>query len=114
MLRSIICASVGLPTSLNNKLLIYIKYCNLQSTCPPTQINNNATPSDLSDDSIIFSTIANLVGEDSFQYTICDESGNCQTENVSVTITSLSVVNVFEDTPHQTLSEYNFFEGNLP
>ena len=31
------------------------------------QINNNATPSDLSDDSIIFSTIANLVGEDSFQ-----------------------------------------------
>ena len=77
------------------------------------QINNNATPSDLSDDSIIFSTIANLVGEDSFQYTICDESGNCQTENVSVTITSLSVVNVFEDTPHQTLSEYNLFEGNL-
>ena len=75
--------------------------------------NDNGTSNDPSDDSLIFKATPNLVGEDGFQYTICDNSENCKTESVSITITSSSVVNVFSDTPHQTLSAYNFFEGDL-
>ncbi|MCA0131215.1 Ig-like domain-containing protein [Winogradskyella alexanderae] len=76
-------------------------------------INNNDTPNDISDDSLFFVATPNIIGEDSFQYTVCDNFNSCKTATVSITITSLSVVNVFEDTPHQTLSEYNFFEGDL-
>ncbi len=77
-------------------------------------ILNGNTPNNPSDDSVMFSANTNEIGEDTFQYTICDNSGNCKTENVTITITSASVVNVFEgDTPFQTLSEFNFFEGEL-
>jgi len=76
-------------------------------------INDNNTPNDLSDDSVIFKANPNIVGEDVFQYTICDSSNNCKTEDVTINILSLSVVSAFEDTPHQTLSAYNFFEGEL-
>ncbi|WP_411894035.1 Ig-like domain-containing protein [Winogradskyella sp. A2] len=75
--------------------------------------NDNGTSNDPSDDSLIFKATPNLVGEDAFQYTICDNSENCKTESVSITITSSSVVNVFSGTPHQTLSAYNFFESDL-
>lgn len=78
------------------------------------QINNNGTLSNPSDDFIIYSASPNLIGNDSFQYTICDNSGNCKTETISITITTLSVVNTFgNDSPHATLSEYNFFDGDL-
>ncbi|WP_369999304.1 Ig-like domain-containing protein [Winogradskyella sp.] len=74
----------------------------------------NNTPNNPSDDSVVYTANPNIVGQDSFQYTICDGSGNCETEDVSITIVSSSIVNVFTDgTPHQTLSEYNFFEGDL-
>ncbi|WP_422106550.1 Ig-like domain-containing protein [Winogradskyella sp.] len=78
------------------------------------QIQDNDTPNNPSDDYVVYSANPNRVGEDAFQYTICDSSNNCYTETISVTITSLSVVNVFEnDTPHETLSAYNFFQGDL-
>ena len=78
------------------------------------QIQNNDTPNNPSDDYVVYSANPNRVGEDAFQYTICDSSNNCYTETISVTIASLSVVNVFEnDTPHETLSAYNFFQGDL-
>jgi uncharacterized repeat protein (TIGR03806 family) len=74
----------------------------------------NNTPNNPSDDSVIYRANPNVIGEDSFQYTICDNIGNCKTENVSVTITSSTVVNLsLETVPYQTLSEYNFFEGDL-
>ncbi|MEM9679739.1 MAG: hypothetical protein AAF901_05400, partial [Bacteroidota bacterium] len=58
---------------------------------------------------------SNVIGEDTFTYTICDSSSsNCKTETVTVTITSLSVVNFdLAAMPYQDLSEYNFFEGEL-
>ncbi len=78
------------------------------------QIQDNNTPNNPSDDFVVYEAHPNLIGEDVFQYTICDGSNSCFTEQVTVTITSLSVVNVFEnDTPHQTLSAYNFFQGDL-
>lgn len=77
-------------------------------------INDNDTPDNVNDDYLVYTADSNTIGEDSIQYTICDTSNNCSTENVSLSITSLSIVNMFEaDTPHETLSSYNFFEGDL-
>lgn len=77
-------------------------------------IDANDTPNNPSDDSVVYIANPNMVGQDSFQYTICNNVGTCETENVSITILSSSVVNIFTgDTPHQTLSEYNFFDGDL-
>ena len=76
--------------------------------------DGNGTPNTINDDSIVYTVNANIVGDDSFEYTICDGSGFCQTETVSLTINSTS--GVFFDLatmPYQTLSEYNFFDGDL-
>ncbi|WP_256259913.1 Ig-like domain-containing protein [Winogradskyella luteola] len=76
--------------------------------------DSNNTPNNPSDDTVIYTVNPNIIGEDAFQYTICDNSGNCKTENVLVTITSSSVVNLnLESVPYQNLSAYNFFEGDL-
>jgi len=72
------------------------------------------SPNDPSDDIIKYSANPNEIGSDSFQYTICNASGNCKTETINVTITSNSTV-VFnlENMPFQTLSEYQLFMGEL-
>ena len=53
----------------------------------------NNTPNNPSDDSITYTTNANTVGEDVFQYTICDNANNCSTGTVNITILTLSTVN---------------------
>jgi uncharacterized repeat protein (TIGR03806 family) len=79
-----------------------------------TLIDPNNTPDNTSDDAILYAAHPNEAGEDSFQYTICDASGNCKTETINVLITSnSSVVFNLENMPFQTLSEYQFFEGAL-
>ena len=77
-------------------------------------VDSNTTPNNPSDDTIQYFASPNEVGTDSFQYTICNASGNCKTETINVIITSNSTV-VFnlESMPYQTLSEYQLFEGNL-
>lgn len=78
------------------------------------QVNDNNSPDNPSDDFVIYSAYPNTIGNDSFQYTVCDNFGSCKTENVTINITSLSVVHAFgENSPHATLSEYNFFSGDL-
>ncbi|WP_296383483.1 hypothetical protein [Winogradskyella sp.] len=77
-------------------------------------IDANSTPNNPSDDTIMYYANPNEIGEDAFQYTICDNSGNCKTENVSITIVSESnIVFDLESMPYQTLSEYNFFQGDI-
>lgn len=77
-------------------------------------VNSNNTPNDVSDDSIHYSSNPNEVGLDSFQYTICTNSGDCVTETINITITSDSnVLFNLESMPFQTLSEYQFFIGDL-
>jgi uncharacterized repeat protein (TIGR03806 family) len=77
-------------------------------------INTNSTPNNPSDDTIVYVTNPNETGEDSFQYTICNASGNCKIETVNISITSnTNVVLNLENMPFQTLSEYQFFEGAL-
>ncbi|WP_299121479.1 hypothetical protein [uncultured Winogradskyella sp.] len=76
--------------------------------------DSNNTPNNPSDDTIQYSANPNQVGSDSFQYTICNTSGNCKTETINITITGNSnVLFNLQNMPYQTLSEYQFFEGNL-
>jgi uncharacterized repeat protein (TIGR03806 family) len=78
------------------------------------EINDNNTPGDISDDSVIYTANPNKTGEDIFQYTICDEVDNCGTGTVTVNIISISDINYDLDAfPFQNLSDYNFFQGNL-
>ena len=75
-------------------------------------INNTSSP--LNTQSIIYTTNPNVVGTEELQYTVCDNNNNCETESISITITTLSEVTMFTgETPFNTLSEYNFFEGDL-
>jgi uncharacterized repeat protein (TIGR03806 family) len=77
-------------------------------------INDNNTPNNPSDDSLLYTTGSNKVGEDTFQYTICNDVNNCGTGTVTVNIISISNINYSLDAlPYQNLSEYNFFQGNL-
>ncbi|NNE31768.1 MAG: hypothetical protein HKN40_05310 [Winogradskyella sp.] len=77
-------------------------------------ISTNNTPNTLTDDSIVFTSYPNLVGEDSFSYTICNASNICKTESITVTITSASNVNFDTvNVPFQNLTDYNFFQGDL-
>jgi uncharacterized repeat protein (TIGR03806 family) len=78
------------------------------------EINDNNTSTNPSDDSLIYTAGSNKIGEDTFQYTVCDEVNNCDTGTVTVNIISISNINYNLDAfPYQTLSEYNFFQGNL-
>lgn len=79
-------------------------------------IDVNNTINDISDDVVLYSPNTNFTGEDTFQYTICESNNtnNCKTETVTATINSQSSVNYnLESFPYNTLSEYNFFQGNL-
>ncbi|WP_299126649.1 hypothetical protein [uncultured Winogradskyella sp.] len=77
-------------------------------------INNGNTPNDISDDSIIYSANANVIGEDSIIYTICNASQTCNTATVTISITSASPILLdLENVPYPSLTDYNFFEGDL-
>ncbi len=49
-------------------------------------INDNGTPNDPSDDSVTYTPNTGFTGTDSFEYTICDNSGNCSTVTVTVVV----------------------------
>ncbi len=74
-----------------------------------------ATPSDPSDDLVLYTPDVSFYGSDSFTYKICDQSGaNCGTATVTITVSGVSPVNYsVASIPYDTLSEYNFFEGDL-
>ncbi|WP_037348884.1 hypothetical protein [Sediminibacter sp. Hel_I_10] len=77
-------------------------------------LDPNNTPNNPSDDSIQYTANPNEVGLDSFEYIICNASGNCKTESVDVTILSGSNVAFnLDNMPYQTLSEYQLFDGVL-
>ena len=77
-------------------------------------IINNGTASVL-DDVVRYTPSATFTGDDTFQYTICDDTGgSCSTGTVTVTVLPFSPV-VFDITqvPYPKLSDYNFFSGAL-
>jgi len=68
-------------------------------------IANNGTPNDPSDDVVIYTANPGFTGTDSFEYTICDTSGNCSMAMVTVIVNPASdldadddgIVDLFED-----------------
>jgi uncharacterized repeat protein (TIGR03806 family) len=116
--------SVTISQNLEIEIFIFSNDSNIPSSgqltlSNPTKgnaliIDVNNTPNNPSDDSIRYISNPNEIGLDSFEYTICNTSGNCKTEIINVTITSNSNVAFnLESMPYQTLSEYQFFTGNL-
>ncbi len=79
-----------------------------------TVLDPNNTPNNPSDDIVLYTPSITYVGEDTFQYTICDNTENCATETVTVNVLEASPVNFdLDNFPYATLSEYNFYEGNM-
>lgn len=78
-------------------------------------LNTNGTPTKVDDDFVIYTPNGNSTGEDSFEYTICDVSGqSCATGRVLINVLPISPVNYdLENMPYSTLSEYNFFEDDM-
>jgi uncharacterized repeat protein (TIGR03806 family) len=77
-------------------------------------LDPNNTPNNPSDDIVLYTPNGEYVGIDTFEYTICDGSANCATETVTVTVLESSPVNFdINNVPYSTLSEYNFYQGNL-
>ncbi|MEX0275352.1 MAG: gliding motility-associated C-terminal domain-containing protein [Flavobacteriaceae bacterium] len=60
-------------------------------------IDDNGTPDDPSDDRVIYTPDADFVGTDTFEYTICDADGNCETATVSVVVTEAPVTDLDMD-----------------
>ena len=52
-------------------------------------INDGGTPSDFTDDSVIYTPNTGFLGVDTFTYTICDTAGNCETATVTIVVTDV-------------------------
>ncbi len=79
-----------------------------------TVLDPNNTPNNPSDDLVLYTPSGSFVGEVTFEYTICDETENCATSVVTVNVLEASPVNFdLENMPYSTLSEYNFYDGNM-
>ena len=75
-------------------------------------LDPNATPDNPSDDMILYTPNPDFDGTDTFQYTICNDNDNCASGTVNVNV-ALSVNFNLQEIPYATLSEYNFFEGDI-
>lgn len=85
-----------------------------QSQNAAIEIITNNTPNNPSDDKILYTPNGVFSGNDVFQYTICNNNQNCATGTVTINVRPVTPVN-YDPTafPYDTLSEYNFFEGDL-
>ncbi|MEP2059610.1 MAG: gliding motility-associated C-terminal domain-containing protein, partial [Maribacter litoralis] len=50
------------------------------------EINDGGTPDDISDDTLTYTPNDSYEGADSFEYTLCDAAGNCDTATVDISI----------------------------
>lgn len=57
-----------------------------QPTNGVVSINNGGTPNNPSDDVLTYTPNDDFVGDDTFEYTICDGIGNCDTAIVTITV----------------------------
>ncbi len=60
-------------------------------------INNNGSATDPSDDEVIYTPNPGFVGTDTFTYTICDNTGNCSTAEITIVVNSTAVVDIDSD-----------------
>ena len=60
-------------------------------------LNDNGTPSDPSDDDITYSPDAGFEGTDTFDYTVCDDQGNCDTATITIVVTPTATTDIDSD-----------------
>ena len=54
-------------------------------------VDDNGTPGDPSDDTVVYTPEDDFVGTDTFTYTLCDASGNCSTATVTIIVNMADV-----------------------
>ena len=54
-------------------------------------LNNNSTPNDPSDDDITYVPNPDFTGTDTFEYTVCDTNGNCDTATITIIVNTLGI-----------------------
>jgi gliding motility-associated-like protein len=76
------------------------------TTTDPTngtvEINDNGTPDDITDDTITYTPNEDFEGTDTFDYTVCDAMGTCDTASVEI-----DVLNNTPTTPGEFVIEVN-------
>jgi gliding motility-associated-like protein len=60
-------------------------------------INDGGTPNDPSDDFVTYTPDGGFEGTDTFEYTICDNLGNCDTATVTVIVTPVAMTELDSD-----------------
>ena len=81
----------------------------LKGTASITPHNN------LAEAKLTYTPNAGAIGEDTFIYSVCDAFGEqCSNSIITINILPVTAVNLdLANVPYPTLSDYNFFEGNM-
>ena len=74
-------------------------------------INDGGTPNNPSDDTVSYTPNNGFIGEDTFEYTLCDALGNCSTAIVTVTV-DVFIIEAVDDTYNATTNG-GIIDGNV-
>ncbi|WP_236973391.1 Ig-like domain-containing protein [Maribacter sp. 6B07] len=80
------------------------------------EINDGGTPDDISDDTITYVPNDGFEGTDTFEYTVCDLEGNCDTATITITVgepIDLDVVDDAVTTPVNTPIEIDILDNDF-
>ncbi|WP_238719110.1 Ig-like domain-containing protein [Pelagihabitans pacificus] len=77
-------------------------------------INDNGTPGNPSDDTVTYTPAPGFIGTDTFDYTICDNSGNCSTATVTVVVTDVTDLDSDDDGIVDSFEDLNLDGDNDP
>ncbi len=87
-----------------------------EPTSGTVTVNDGGTPDDISDDTITYTPEEGFEGTDTFQYTVCDAMGTCDTATVSITVGTPEMLDVVDDqatTPIDTPVEIDILDNDL-
>ncbi|WP_350287663.1 gliding motility-associated C-terminal domain-containing protein [uncultured Croceitalea sp.] len=90
--------TVDIPWSANdNDLPNAGTFTNTNPSNGNVVLNDNGTPNDPSDDDISYVPNPGFTGTDSFDYTVCDNLGNCDTATITIVVTAPMVSELDSD-----------------
>ncbi len=87
-----------------------------EPTSGTVTVNDGGTPDDISDDTITYTPEEGFEGTDTFEYTVCDTMGNCDTATITITVGTpqmLDVVNDQATTPIDMPIEIDILENDM-
>ncbi|PIB29897.1 Ig-like domain-containing protein [Maribacter sp. 4G9] len=80
------------------------------------EINNGGTPDDITDDILFYIPDSSFNGTDTFEYTVCDNEGNCDTATVIITVGTPQMLDVVDDevsTPQDTVTDIDVLANDV-